>query len=137
MPFHIDFSEVPEWEVVPKGMYIVEVKTAEETYAQSSGDAMLALRLEIIEGDDPSTVGQFLFASLKVEGAGLQITRQAFKALFGEAQSGQYDTSDLIGRRCRVRVTHRVYREEDGGDGEARANISRWYPLSDAELMSL
>lgn len=133
MPFNVNFDEIPEWEVVPPGIYTVEVASAEERTSRN-GNAMLNLRLQIVGGDDPQAEGQSVFANLMLEGRGLQITRQAFKALFGEAHSGKYDEADLVGRKCRVRITNRVYREEDGGDGSMRAQVSRWYPPTDADL---
>jgi hypothetical protein len=135
--FVADFSQAIQFILVPRGIYNVHVANA-EVARSNNGDPMLKVRFEIDEvvklSEDAEytpnqIVGQSLFSNLMLVGKGAGITQQAFDAMFGEAEEAPSDTNELVGAACGVKVTHRVWAVKDGGDGETRANISRYLPI--------
>jgi hypothetical protein len=135
--FVADFSQAIQFILVPRGTYNVHVASA-ETATSSNRTAMLKVRYEIDEVIELSEdaeytpeqiVGQSLFSNLMLEGKGAGVTEQAFEAMFGSVEDAPGNTDDLIGAACAVKVTHREWKVEDGGDGETRANVSRYKPL--------
>jgi len=135
--FVADFSQAIQFILVPRGTYNVHVAAA-ETAVSSNRTSMLKMRYEIdeviqlseeAEYTPEQIVGQSLFSNLMLEGKGAGITEQAFEAMFGEVEEAPSNTDDLIGAACAVKVTHRVWSVDEGGDGETRANVSRYLPL--------
>jgi hypothetical protein len=119
----VDFSEAVELTLVPKGKYSVVVSSAEAKDA-STGTRMLVLTLEVTDGEHK---GVKLMDNLMLEGKGADRTKQALKALLGDTPAEDFDTDDLIGAVAEVFITHRVWEESDGGDGEERARITKYF----------
>jgi len=126
----VDFSDVKTFEPLPIDWYNVEVSDARIGKSQA-GNAKVTLILKVTDGEHE---GRNLICDLVLEGDGRWKTKQAFEALLGEAE-GQVSisTETLVGTACTVRVTQRVWREEDGGDGTVRNNISTFRPLQFAQ----
>lgn len=119
--FAVDFSNVEDFEPLPVDLYEVEVKEVSLKNSQSKGEPMLAIQLEVLDGEYQ---GRKIFTNLMLAGAGMGITKQAFKAL--QIPSGEMNTEDMIGATATIRVTQRVYKIEDGGDGNVRNRVSTW-----------
>ncbi len=135
--FVADFSQAIQFILVPRGTYNVHLANAELGKSNSSGESMLKVRFEIDEVLDMAedaeytpdqVIGQSLFSNLMLQGRGAGITQQAFEAMFGDLDEVPSDTEDMVGAYCSVKVTHRVWAVKDGGDGETRANISKYLP---------
>lgn len=131
--FNADFSQSRQFIVLPRGVYNAHVAAAELKKASTSGDPMIAVRMEIdevvslqegAEYSEEQCVGQSVFANLMLAGEGAGITQSAFQAMFGSVEEAPKTTEELVGAACSIRITHRVY------EGEQRANISRWEPLA-------
>ena len=135
--FVADFSDAKQFIKLPRGVYNVHIASCEMGQSRRSGIDMLKIRLEVDEvvslvGGAEFTaeqcLGQSLFCNLMLGGEGAGITQQAFEAMFGEVDQAPGDTESFIGVSCAVKVTHRTWKVEDGGDGEERANVSRFMP---------
>lgn len=124
---NIDFTNAPSFELIPEGKYFIEVVEAEPTKSQA-GKAMMKLTLEISDGEYAE---RKLWDNMMLEGDGLGITKRNLQILLGDVPDGQFsfDTDDLIGAEAQVLVKHRVWEESKGGDGETRADVSRYYPV--------
>jgi hypothetical protein len=129
----VDFSQVEEYELVPEGDYLVEVDEV-ETKQSSTGKAMMTLQLTIKEPEEYA--GRKLFDNMLLEGKALWRTKRELEALLGDLPKEQvsFDTNDLIGAQCMVYVAHRVWKKEDGGDGEARPDVRKYTSLDEAEF---
>jgi hypothetical protein len=139
--FVADFSEAKQFIKLPRGVYNVHIASCEMGKSRRSGIDMLKIRLEIdevvsladgAEFTAEQCLGQALFSNLMLGGEGAGITQQAFEAMFGEVEQAPGDTESFIGVGCAVKVTHRVWKAEDGGDDEERANVSKFLPLASA-----
>jgi len=123
----VDFSGVETFEPLPIDWYEVEVSDARVGKSQA-GNAKVTLQMKVIAGEFE---GRTLITDLVLEGGGRWKTKQAFEALLGKAEGQVHvSTDDLTGAQCRVRVTQRVWREEDGGDGTIRNNVSTFRACS-------
>jgi len=118
--FTVDFSQVQDYEILPEGVYEIEVTEARVTKSKA-GDAMLALKVAVLDGEYE---GRALYPNLMLVGRGLGITKAAFTAM--GLPGGKMDIDDLIGATSTVRITQHVYKVEDGGDGKARNNVGSW-----------
>lgn len=129
----VDFSQVQEFELIPEGEYLVEVDEA-EVKQSSTGKSMMQLQLTVKEPEDYE--GRKLFDNMMLEGNALWRTKRDLGALMGNVPDGQFSfsTEDLVGAQCIVYVSHRVWKVEDGGDGEKRPDIRRYKSLDDAEF---
>lgn len=135
----VDFGEAVSFEPVPVGWYGVTVVEAKAGQSQA-GNRKVSLQLEVTTADDADTVGRKVFDDLVLEGKGAWKTRQAFEAFFGDTQEKmRISTSDLVGCVAEVRMVHKVWREEDGGDGETRSRVARYRAsqVSDTEQEAL
>lgn len=139
--FVADFSEAKRFITLPKGTYDVHVAAVELTKSSSKGEPMLKVRLEVdavvklLEGaeyTEEQCLGQGLLVNWMLAGEGAGITEQAFEALYGDAEKAPGSTDELIGGAIRVKVTHREYSEDKGGDGSIRANVSSYEPIPGA-----
>jgi hypothetical protein len=126
---NIDFGAKEQYEIIPQGEYRVQV-TDTETKESKSGKPMLGLTFEIVEGDYEN---RKLFSNLMLDDPkALWRTRRDLGVLLGTSDlEGQFDfnTEDLIGAEAIAKVTHRVWKESDGGDGEARPNVQKLEPV--------
>lgn len=122
----VDFSQVQSRELLPTGWYDVEV--AEISMGKtSSGNPKFAVRLRVVGGEHD---GRILFDNWPLAGGGLFKTKNAYGAFIGTAEgSTTLKASDFLGGQAQARVTQRIWREEDGGDGEARNNVSKYKTL--------
>ncbi len=130
--FDVDFSEAVERRLVPVDWYRVRIERLERKQA-STGTPMMVVLLRIVGGEHD---GQPLFHNWMLDGKGAGITKAAIRAFLGdETADGQtrFSTSDLNGAEAVARVTHRVWAEEAGGDGELQNNISRYKAISYGE----
>ena len=118
----IDFSKVVTYALLAPGKYPCVVVSAEAKTAKT-GTPMLALKLEITSGD---SAGRFLYLNMMLAGNALWRTRVDLKALLGDiSEDTSFESEDLIGQECVAQVKNTVWREEDGGDGELRSEVSR------------
>lgn len=123
--FKFDDSEAVEFRLLPVGWYNVTVDNVEVTRS-STGKGMLKVLLRV---DDGEYEGQPIFQNLMLEGRAGGITKAFLRAATGDPAGGSRDTSEIAGSQLRVRVTQKVWAEEDGGDGELQNNISKFAPL--------
>lgn len=122
----VDFSEAASFELMDKGWYGIVVTEAKGGKSQA-GNAKVSLILEVTEADKSDDVGRKLFDDLVLEGKGAWKTRQAFEAFFGATEEQmRISSSDLNGCVADAYLVQKVWREEDGGDGEARNRISKY-----------
>lgn len=130
---NVDFSEVEEFETLPVGDYYVEIDEA-ELKQSSTGKAMLTLQLVVKEPEEYE--GRKVFDNLMLEGRALWRTKQTLEVLLGDMLEGRYelDTDELVGAQCMVTVAHRIWKKEDGGDGQARADVRKYFSLEDADF---
>lgn len=124
----VDFSDAPDFSLIPEGKYYVEVVEADVTTSQN-GDPMMKVQLEITE--EGEFQGRKLFDNMMLVGNGLGITKRNLGILLGDVPDGEFsfDTDDLLGQEAQVLVKHRVWEEANGGDGEARADVSKYYAI--------
>lgn len=123
----VDFSEAVSFDPIPKGWYGATISEARPGMSQAS-NRKISLVVEITSGEDEAAIGRKLFDDLVLEGKGTWKTKQMLEAVFGPSDGEQMrlKPSDLIGAEVEVRVTQKVWREEDGGDGETRSRITRY-----------
>jgi hypothetical protein len=125
----VDFSEAVERQLLAPDWYRVRIESIEQK-TSSSGKPMLSVMLRVSEGQYAE---QALFTNWMLAGKGAGITKGAFRAFLGDevVDSGQsrYTLSDFEGAEAMARVTNRVWKEEDGGDGEMQNRVSRYKPL--------
>ena len=123
----VDFSEAVSFDPIPVDWYGAAISEAKPGKSQA-GNSKISLVLEITSGEDESAIGRKLFDDLVLEGKGTWKTKQMLEAVFGKTEGAQMivKVSELIGSEVEVRVVQKVWREEDGGDGEARSRITRY-----------
>ena len=123
----VDFSDAVSFDPIPVGWYGATISEAKPGKSQK-GNSKVSLVVEITSGEDESAIGRKLFDDLVLEGKGTWKTKQMLQAVFGPSDGDQMriKTSDLIGAEIEVRVVQKVWREEDGGDGETRSRITRY-----------
>jgi len=124
-----DFTDAIEFTALPAGWYDVEVIEARPG-TSAAGNPKVTLRMKVLAtGEDYD--GRTLIDDLVTTGKGSGRAKQALMAFYGTAPETQMrvSTSDLVGCRANVRVTQRVWAEEDGGDGEMRNNVTRYRPV--------
>ncbi len=132
--FTIDFSGVPDREAAPAGEYIVEVVSAEmrtSSGQKTSGSQMIFLHFKIVE----SEYDAHIFENLIVHPDSMWKVKQFFKAVGLIDAQGQVQmaTDELVGVRCRGRVSQEIWAVEQNGDGELRNRIARYLPLASAQ----
>jgi len=135
----VDFSEAASFELMEKGWYSTQVAEAKAGTSQA-GNAKVSLMLEVVGAEKSDDIGRKLFDDLVLEGKGAWKTRQAFEAFFGATEERmRVSTAALIGCTADVYLVQKVWREEDGGDGEPRNRISKYRPskLSEDEGAAL
>lgn len=120
----VDFSEAVSFDPIPVGWYGATITEAKAGKSQA-GNAKISLMLEITGGEADEAIGRKLFDDLVLEGKGTWKTKQMLEAVFGEA-TVRLKTGDLLDAEVEVRVVQKVWREEDGGDGEPRSRITRY-----------
>ena len=123
----VDFSDVKALVLIPMAWYDMEVTEARIGTSQA-GNPKVTLALQILGGDFE---GRKLIDDLVLVGKGLWRTKQAFTAFYGEVEGKfTFDPDALVGETASVRVIHRVWREEDGGDGATRARPQNYKAAS-------
>jgi hypothetical protein len=123
----VDFSEATDFTPVPEGDYWTTIVKA-EIKETKSGLPKITVTMDIQEGEH---AGRKLFDDMILQGANaLGYTKRKLLAILGDVPEGSFnmDTDDLIGVDVRVRVYHDVWAEEDGGDGQVRAKIAKFFP---------
>jgi hypothetical protein len=122
----LDFSQVESFQPIPKGDYVVECVEVDGPSESQAGNQMLKLTFQIAEGEFAGRkIGNYF---LLLEGNAMWRTRRDLAALLSiddEAEDVSFDPEDLVGATVVARISQRVWKEEDGGDGEARPNITR------------
>ena len=127
----VDLSEAPEIKLVPVGEYPIVIQAVELKPA-TTGTPMLVMELGITQGEYAESK---LFDRVMLTGKGAWRTRQMLESTLGpvEGEAMDFDTDDLIGCEAIVKVSHEIYKEEDGGDGEPRAKVKGWKALPGAD----
>jgi len=129
----VDFSDVQEFKPVPIGWYDMEVAETRIGTSQA-GNPKVTFVLSIVGGDHE---GRKLIDDLVLVGKGLWRTKQAFNAFLGEVEGKvTFNPDDFVGETAQVRVIHRVWREEDGGDGAVRSRPQNYRPASPDESLA-
>lgn len=103
-----DFSEIKD-EVGP-GTYRVRVVKGEPGEWQS-GTKYVAWSLSTTDEAEAKNNGRMIFYRTPITGKGAFMFQRLYKALTGEAITGEFDTEQLYGRECVVTVA-------DGKDKE-------------------
>lgn len=132
--FSIDFSSVPDREAAPAGEYIIEVVSSEMRVShgeKTDGSQMIFLHLKIVESEHDA----HMFENLIIHEDSMWKVKQFFKAMGLIDSNGQVHmaTDELVGARCRGKVTTETWAVEQGGDGELRNRVSRYLPLVGAQ----
>lgn len=124
----VDFDnveEAPEFEALPRGIYLCTIAECEFTYSQSSGNPMWTLQMEVTEGE---YAGRILYSHLVFKGKGLPFTKRQLNRIAPDIVSGPFDIQDadviaqMLGRRLKAKVTIRKY---DDGTGPRDTNNVR------------
>jgi hypothetical protein len=135
---NIDFGEIPEYEAIPQGTYPVEAVDAEEK-TSSTGKQMLVVTFEVSGGEH---AGRKIYHNIMLEASEpekLWRTKKDLKVLLGLGDDEglvSFAPADVIGAQAMALVTQRVWKVEDGGDGEARPNIKK-LTSADSSVQSL
>jgi hypothetical protein len=126
MSFSLNFDDIPEYEAIPKGNYLLEVESVEGPVDSNAGNPMLNCVFKVVGGD---------FDGRKIYGFHLMLgpanvlwrTKQDLEVLLGEPMEGQrsFDPQDLVGSQAMALIVPDVWKVEDGGDGEARPRIRK------------
>lgn len=104
--------------LLPKGTYAFEVAEASETIAKSSGNDMIALRLECHGDDDQKrSVFDYLVAS---EGSAPKIRQFAVSVgMLAEYERGELKAEDMIGRAGHAKIY--IKQDKTGQYGDKNA----------------
>ena len=116
MGLQIDFTDVPDSNVVPAGTYPAKVFNI-ELKENKAGDGMNLNWQFKIQGGEQDGRSVFTITSLKP--AALWKLKQMLKAIAPDMDTSsvaELDTDDLIGRDCRIVVAIRQWEGEDRND---------------------
>ncbi len=133
--FTVDLTDVEEasFELLPKGMYPVEVETLEFDYSAGKGTPMWSWVFEVSEGE---FAGRKLFYHTVLAGKGLPFTKKTFARILPELLSGEFDpiaiadSGELLGKAFKVRVGIQKY------EGEDRNNVRDVFPIGEGDEFS-
>lgn len=119
---------------VPKGVYKAKVADITEGTSQSSGNDMLTVEYELVEGDFK---GRKLWDYVVLTDAAAWKLRQFIDAM-GVKAKGTLDTVELIGNLVLVRVKHEADSrpetvENNGGKPVVRARVGSVNPIPEDE----
>ena len=128
--FRVDLSQTKEFKTPGEGTYLATFRTVKSGTSQA-GNSKLDLMLELVEAYDEGNdefVGQNVFDHPVLEGPGAWRIAQIMEAVFGHKPEPdeEFDTDDFVDQQVLVEIVHEIYEEEDGGDGSARARISKY-----------
>jgi len=112
-----DFSKVGV--VPPKGNYVVEIKSAAPKLSQA-GNKMLVLGMEIVHPEEYS--GVFIYANLMKEGPGINRSKKALEAIFGEVPTSPLRAEDYGARQLWVELGI----QKGTGGYEDRSVVNKW-----------
>jgi Protein of unknown function (DUF669) len=124
----VDLGGINEakFEAVPKGLYEGEIDSAEYGLSQNSGNPMITLQVAITEGQY-SGRKHYTFWSFSQKA--LPFTKAAINRIAPDLiAAGKFspqrvcDEGMLLGRKCRIRITHEEY------NGEMRSRIGQLLP---------
>lgn len=124
VPTHVDFSDTPDDQIIPEGVYVVEVAKATLGTSQSSGNPMMTVNFNVIEGERS---GSKLVSFMSLQPQALFTLKGFLKALGVDTSGGvQLSTEEYVGQQLRVKVT--VGKDNDG---DKRNNIKKFLPLQE------
>jgi hypothetical protein len=123
----VDLGGIQEakFEAVPKGIYNMEVESAEYGMSNNSGQPMITLQVVITDGEYS---GRKHYTYWSFGQKALPFTKAAIGRLAPELLTARFnpqkvcDEGLLLGRKCRGRVIHDDYQ------GETRSRISQLLP---------
>ena len=124
-----DVSEAQEFAPLVNGTYSVEGMKAIPGKAQETGNPVLKLEMQILDGPDldekgTSPAGRPLFKTIPMSGKGAGILLNAldsFEVPYDkQGDSIEFDPEDFIGQEAEVRVRQREYQ------GEIQPDVKRF-----------
>src|SRR3990172_1730710 len=114
-----DFSEVLE--ALPEGTYQAKIVDAEVKQSKA-GNTYVRWQMSVFGADDTRCNGKSVWHSTPVTGKGAFRLQQLVKAGTGVPASGQFDTSDLMGRDVLITVVDGIDQNgEKSGYPEVKA----------------
>lgn len=131
-----DVSEAREFKPLDPDWYEVEIsKVPEAGKAQSSGNPVVSVEMDVIGGPDQKDgshpEGRKLFKTIPLtgEGTGILINfLEGFEIEFEKVGNKvSFDTDDCLQARAEVKVRQRMY------EGEKQPDIRRFRPIGSAE----
>lgn len=127
--FLVDLSELEEFEVVPPGMYVLEVTTrGDEKTEHGERAPYVRARFRVVEPSDYA--GVVLTQPLMLAGKGTRLTASFLRALGYQVKRGdtvRLPLREANGRLVAAKVKHDEYR------GEIRNAIEAFYPVDTAQ----
>lgn len=126
--FNFDDTDAVERQLLPVGWYEVEVASV-DVKESSTGKPMLTVQFLVTDGEYE---GQSIFQNMMLKGKAGGITKSFLRAATGDPAGGSRNTDELVGCHLRVRITQKIWKEEDNGDGELQNNIVK-YAVSETD----
>lgn len=125
----LDFNTVEDkaFPAYPVGKYRVRVATERQEASKSSGELVLKVEFEIVDGPNGSTefAGKKLFGNYSLQAqAAFRVKR--FLAAVGvpAEQMNDFDTADLVGRELFVQVSVEKYNGKDQNRTGSEESVS-------------
>jgi hypothetical protein len=114
----VDLNNVEDtsFDVLPAGLYPVQISNCEFTYSQSSGNPMWTLTLEVRDGE---YAGRNLWSHLVFAGKGLPMTKKTLQRIAPELFDGPFNPEDedviasMLGKDLKAKITIRKYQGND------------------------
>lgn len=103
-----DFTEVQD-EVTP-GTYKVIIKKG-DLKSYESGTQYVQWELETFGESEQKNNGRKIFYKTPAEGTAAFKLQRFYRAVTGQALTGQFDTEQLVGKQCEVEVVDGVSRQ--------------------------
>lgn len=130
--FNFDDSEAVERQLLPPDWYTLEVESVTPKEAQT-GRKMISVLFRVVDGDFEK---QPLFQNFMLSGQAGGLTKSFLRAATGDPSGGSRTSEELIGCRVQARLIQKVWKEEDGGDGELQNNIVKFRSVDFDEVFN-